>query len=232
MVDGKRMIVEDPPLIVRMPGVADLDGVRHFFETYRHTLADDRRQLLDQFHFVDAARKVVGVGSVGLRANIVLLAGRADLDPLLLQMKQAEASVLEPYTGDSTFASHGERVVIGQRRMQATTDLFVGWASVVGLDFYMRQLRDMKGSVNLDRITPIELTNYAAVCGNCLARAHARSLDPGLLHGYLGTGGPFIPAMVAYAKAYADQNEPRPRPAAGGRARRPDSRCPRPVTGR
>lgn len=207
VVDGKRTIVEDPPLVVRLPDIDSLEAVRDFFEQYRHTLADERRRLLDQFHFVDAARKVVGVGSVGLRAHVVLLAGRANLDPLFLQMKQAEASVLEPYTGAGAHASHGERVVIGQRRMQAASDLFLGWSTLVGEDFYMRQLRDMKGSVNLERVTPAELTNYAAVCGNCLARAHARSLDPGLLHGYLGNGGPFVVAMVAFAKAYADQNE-------------------------
>jgi len=207
IVDGKRVIVEDPPLVVHF---ADFDNRRqalYAYEQYRRTLADDRRHLLDQFEYVDAARKVVGVGSVGMRAAIVLLNGRAGY-PLFLQLKQAEASVLEPYAGESVLSSHGERVVVGQRLMQATSDVFLGWVTMDGADYYVRQLRDMKGSVLPDRRAGrARLAWYAGICGMCLAKAHARSLDPGLVTGYVGAGGPFIDAMVAFAKAYADQNE-------------------------
>src|SRR4029079_5698082 len=150
--------------------------------------------LLDQYRFVDAARKVVGVGSVGLRADIILLQGRADLDPLFLQLKEAQASVLEPHAGRSIYQHHGRRVVAGQRLMQATTDLFLGWSSFGGLDCYVRQLRDMKGSGDLDRTHAPILSRYAALCGGTLARAHARSVGPGLLTGYLGGGETFAAA--------------------------------------
>ncbi len=207
VVDGQRRIVERPPLIVRFDDLEDHIEVRNFFDGYAATLQDDRRHLLSHYRFVDAARKVVGVGSVGMRASIVLFEGRGALDPLFLQLKEAEASVLEPYAGSSTHENHGHRVVTGQRLMQATTDLFIGWSTFGGRDFYVRQLRDMKGSINLDRANGVTLTRYAYLCGGVLARAHARSVGPGLLHGYLGTGSAMSIAMVAFARAYADQNE-------------------------
>jgi uncharacterized protein (DUF2252 family) len=201
------VIAADPPLIVRFDDLADHATVEQFFATYVGTLSSEHQHVLRQYRYVDAARKVVGVGSVGMRASIVLLEGRAAMDPLFLQMKEAQASVLEPYAGRSLHATHGERVVAGQRLMQATSDLFLGWATADGVDYYMRQLRDMKGSVNLEHTTSEMLLRYSAVCGITLANAHARSVGPGLLSGYLGTGGPFIPAMVAFAHAYADQTE-------------------------
>jgi uncharacterized protein (DUF2252 family) len=205
--DGQRVIVEHPPLVVRLPDAGTYHSVKEAFAAYRRSLADDRRHLLDQYVLVDAARKVVGVGSVGLRANMVLLAGRAELDPLFLQMKEAEASVLEPYAGRSAYQHHAERVVFGQRLLQSTSDLFLGWSRFAGAAFYVRQLRDMKGSMDIDRTTPRVFAAYCNLCGTALARAHARSLGPSLIHGYLGSGGSFATAIVDFARAYADQNE-------------------------
>jgi len=221
-VDGEPRIVSDPPLIVPAADLAQdagirfeyLEGVvRELFREYRETLQPDRRHLLEEFRFVDLARKVVGVGSVGTRCWIVLLLGRDGADPLFLQIKEAQASVLEPYLGHSGFENHGERVVAGQRLMQATSDIFLGWVhSNVTLDgaerdFYVRQLWDWKTSVDLDTILPKGLEYYGEVCGFLLARAHARSGDRVAIASYLGKGDAFDQALAEFAVAYADQNE-------------------------
>jgi uncharacterized protein (DUF2252 family) len=205
VVDGRRVIVDHPPLIVRSPDPQMPELVREFLRRYKQTLSDDRRHLLDQYHVVDVARKVVGVGSVGLEALIVLLQGRAARDPLFLQVKQAEASVLEAYAGRSAYPRHGRRVVAGQRLVQATSDLFLGWSVMEGQDFYVRQLRDMKGTIDLDRTSAEVMVRYAAICGATLARAHARSAGPGLITGYIGDSDRFATALVAFAQRYADQ---------------------------
>jgi uncharacterized protein (DUF2252 family) len=205
VVDGKRVIVEDPPLIVRFNDPELLPMIKEFFQSYKRTLSDDRRHLLEQYQVVDVARKVVGVGSVGLAAMVVLLQGDAELDPLFLQVKQAQASVLEPYAGRSVYPRHGRRVVAGQRLLQATSDLFLGWSTLRGEDFYVRQLRDMKGSIDLDRTSLDIMVRYAAICGATLARAHARSAGPGLITGYVGTSETFAQALTRFARSYADQ---------------------------
>ncbi|HEX7292981.1 MAG TPA: DUF2252 family protein, partial [Solirubrobacterales bacterium] len=171
-----------------------------------------RRRLLGRFRYVDAARKVVGVGSVGTRAWILLLLGRDGGDPLILQFKEAQASVLEPYLGESDFDNHGRRVVEGQRLMQAASDSFLGWCRVRGIDgrerdFYVRQLWDGKGSSDPEAMSPAAMATYARLCGWTLARAHARSGDPIAIGAYLGTGEAFDLAMVEFASAYADRNE-------------------------
>jgi uncharacterized protein (DUF2252 family) len=186
--DGEPRIVSDPPLIVPAaelvgPGGMDLGEAAHrLIRLYRRTLPNDRRRLLERFRFVDAARKVVGVGSVGTRAWIVLLLGRDHEDPLFLQAKEAEGSVLEPFVGKSEFGNHGQRVVEGQRLMQAASDIMLGWLRTTGLDgverdFYIRQLWDAKGSANIDVMEPSAMLYYARLCGKTLAKAHARSGD-------------------------------------------------------
>jgi uncharacterized protein (DUF2252 family) len=180
---------------------------------YRSTLQGDRRHLLERFRFVDAARKVVGVGSVGTRAWVALFVGRDTNDPLVLQFKEAQASVLEPYLGKSEYANSGERVVTGQRLMQATSDIFLGWvrakATLDGAerDFYLRQLWDWKTSVDLDAILPKGFELYGEVCGFILARAHARSGDRIAISSYLGKTDTFDRALHEFSVAYADQNE-------------------------
>jgi uncharacterized protein (DUF2252 family) len=221
-VDGEPRIASDPPLIVPAAELAEqagipfehLEGVIHqLFREYRLTLQHDRRHLLEEFRMVDLARKVVGVGSVGTRCWILLLLGRDDSDPLFLQIKEAQASVLEPYLGKSEYANHGERVVRGQRLMQATSDIFLGWVhtkeSLDGAerDFFVRQLWDWKTSVDLDLILPKGLELYGEVCGFLLARAHARSGDRIAIASYLGKGDAFDRALHEFAVAYADQNE-------------------------
>ena len=189
--------------------------IHHLFREYRQTLQTDRRHLLEGFRWVDLARKVVGVGSVGTRCWILLLLGRDGDDPLFLQIKEAQSSVLEPYLGASAHGNHGERVVHGQRLMQATSDIFLGWIRAkpqdtldgVGRDFYVRQLWDWKTSVDLDNIQPLGLELYGQVCGFLLARAHARSGDRIAIASYLGKGDTFDRALVEFASAYADQNE-------------------------
>jgi uncharacterized protein (DUF2252 family) len=188
------------------------ESFRILIRSYRSTLEGDRRRLLERFRYVHAARKVVGVGSVGTRAWIVLLLGRDNEDPLFLQAKEAEVSVLEPYLGKSTFSSHGHRVVEGQRLMQATSDILLGWISTDGVDgvkrdFYVRQLWDMKGSATVEVMTPSALRDYAGVCGAMLAEAHARSGDAVAIAAYLGTNSAFERALAAFAESYADQNE-------------------------
>jgi uncharacterized protein (DUF2252 family) len=179
---------------------------------YRETLSDDRRYLVSSYRYTHAARKVVGVGSVGTRAWIVLLLGGDSSDPLFLQAKEAQRSVLEPYVGESPYDNHGRRVVEGQRLMQAASDIFLGWVEVEGFDgkercFYIRQLWDGKGSVELGRISVRDLANYAALCGEALARAHARSGNRFAIASYLGRGEVFDQAMARFAESYADQNE-------------------------
>jgi uncharacterized protein (DUF2252 family) len=219
VVDGERRIVSDPPLIVRIDDlVGDLpagdlnEALRVLIRSYRRTLSRERRQLLERFRYVDAARKVVGVGSVGTRAWIVLMVGRDGDDPLFLQAKEAQASVLEPYLGKSQFANNGQRVVEGQRLMQAASDIMLGWIRTIGLDgverdFYIRQLWDAKGSVAVETMTPSALTWYAKVCGWTLAKAHARAGDAVAIASYLGGSAAFDRALSAFAEAYADQNE-------------------------
>jgi uncharacterized protein (DUF2252 family) len=223
-VDDEPRIVSDPPLIVPVAELAAEVGLttdeieaplHHLFREYRRTLGADRRHLLEEFRWVDLARKVVGVGSVGTRCWIVLLLGRDGDDPLFLQVKEAQPSVLEPYLGASPYANHGERVVVGQRLMQATSDIFLGWvrseadATLDGAarDFYIRQLWDWKTSADLDTILPLGLELYGEVCGFLLARAHARSGDRIAIASYLGKGDTFDRALLEFARAYADQNE-------------------------
>jgi hypothetical protein len=208
-VDGRRMINDDPPLLVRIAEDDDLRTQIHgILEGYKRTLLDDRRHLLDRYRFVDAARKVVGVGSVGTRAYVALLEGRDEDDPLFLQVKEARASVLEGHFSSSTHKHQGQRVVAGQRLMQAASDIFLGWfRSPAGRDFYWRQLRDMKGSAEVERMSPEELTLYAGLCGWALARAHARSGDRVQISAYLGKSERFDTAIAAFAEAYADQTE-------------------------
>jgi uncharacterized protein (DUF2252 family) len=217
-VDGKYQIVSQPPIVVPARDLAATYGlspdqvmpvIHEQFRAYRATLQDDRRHLLERFEIVDAARKVVGVGSVGTRAFIVLLQGRDARDPLFLQIKEATASVLEPYVGKSRYKQHGERVVQGQRMMQAASDIYLGWTK--GLDvrrhFYWRQLRDMKGSAVVEDMIPLGLTFYARICGWTLARAHARSGDPVAIAEYLGDSDAFDTSITDFSQRYADQNE-------------------------
>jgi len=218
LVDGSYRIVSQPPIVVPMRDLGATyglspdevgAGIREQFRAYRATLQDDRRYLLERFRVVDVARKVVGVGSVGTRAFIVLLQGRDEHDPLFLQVKEATTSVLEAYLPRSRYEQPGERVVQGQRMMQAASDIYLGWTK--GLDvnrhFYWRQLRDMKGSVLVEAMTPLGLTFYARTCGWTLARAHARSGDPVAVGAYLGDGDAFDRSINDFAERYAYQNE-------------------------
>jgi uncharacterized protein (DUF2252 family) len=209
VVDGRRMIEDDPPLLMRIPEEDELRSqVYAILESYKRTLQEDRRHLLDRYRFVDTARKVVGVGSVGTRAYVVLLEGRDQDDPLFLQVKEAGASVLERYIKSSTFEHHGHRVVAGQRLMQAASDIFLGWfRGTAGRDFYWCQLKDMKGSANVEGMSPDELVIYAGLCGWALARAHARSGDRVQIAAYLGKSERFDGAVADFAQTYADQTE-------------------------
>jgi len=218
-VDGKLRIVSDPPLIVPIEELPeDLDPqsvetqVRSLLRAYRESLPGDRRQLLDTYRYVHLARKVVGVGSVGTRAWVALMVGRDEDDPLFLQFKEADASVLEPYAGASRYENHGERVVKGQRLMQAAGDIFLGWLPAVGMDgrerdFYGRQLWDWKRSADLEALDAEGYAVYARACGWTLARAHARSGDRVAIAGYLGSGDTFDRALAEFAELYADQAE-------------------------
>ena len=218
-VDGQYRIVSQPPIIVPAReleatyGVSaeTLQGVIHKqYRAYRATLRDDQRQLLERFQMVDMARKVVGVGSVGTRAYIVLLQGRDEHDPLFLQVKEATASVLEGHLPKSRYKQPGERVVCGQRMMQAASDIFLGWTRgqvEVNRSYYWRQLRDMKGSAAVESMAPVALGFYAQICGWTLARAHARSGDPIAIAEYLGESDQFDRSISDFAKRYADQNE-------------------------
>jgi uncharacterized protein (DUF2252 family) len=209
VVDGRRIIDDDPPLLVRIPdGDERRVQVNAILESYKRTLQEDRRHLLERYRFVDAARKVVGVGSVGTRVYVVLLEGRDQDDPLFLQVKEAGASVLERYVESNTYEHHGHRVVAGQRLMQAASDIFLGWfRGSEGRDFYWRQLKDMKGSAKVEDMSADELVLYAGICGWALARAHARSGDRVQIAAYLGKSDRFDRAIADFAKEYADQNE-------------------------
>jgi hypothetical protein len=218
-VDGELRIISDPPLIVPVEELLSPEAgawfeelVRNIIRRYRRTLPRDRRKLLERFRYVHAARKVVGVGSVGTRAWILLLLGRDEDDPLFLQLKEATTSVLEPFLGKSEFAQHGQRVVEGQRMMQAASDIMLGWDRVDDLegtprDFYLRQLWDAKGSALIDLMEPNVLEIYGKICGGTLARAHARSGDPIAISAYLGKRDAFDQALATFAESYADQNE-------------------------
>ena len=207
IVDGEPRIASDPPLIIPIEDFAtgsDKDDFEEFVQgairSYRRTLTADRRRLLERFRYVHAARKVVGVGSVGSRAWIVLLLGRDERDPLFLQLKEAQASVLEPFLGKSSFNNHGQRVVEGQRLTQAAGDIMLGWIRINGadgrsLDFYMRQLWDGKGSALVETMNPRAMTMYAKLCGSALAEAHARSGDAIAIGTYLGAGESFDRAL-------------------------------------
>src|SRR5205085_2724173 len=190
-----------------------IDALHELVRSYRATLQRDRRVLLEQFQLVDFARKVVGVGSVGTRAWIALLLGRDNQDPLFLQMKEAEASVLEAFLARSEFANDGERVVTGQPPMQAQSEIFLGWRHVESgpdekqRDFYGRQLKDWKGSAEVEQMVPKGMAVYGRLCGWTLARAHARSGDRIAIASYLGSGTAFDRAIMEFSKAYADQNE-------------------------
>jgi uncharacterized protein (DUF2252 family) len=220
VIDGEPRIVADPPLIVPIDGFAEgdkrteiLDWLEELLQRYQRSLGFDLRHLLEEFRLTDFARKVVGVGSVGTRAWIALMLGRDGRDPLFLQMKEAEASVLEKFVGRSEFDNHGERVVVGQRLMQAASDIFLGWLHVpAGIDgkprdFYGRQLRDWKGSAEIDQMVPKGMAKYGELCGWTLARAHARSGDRVAIAAYLGKGTAFDRAIVEFSRAYAGQNE-------------------------
>ena len=217
-VDGRYRIVSQPPIVVPARDVEAAFGVspeemqrtiHEQFRAYRATLQDDRRQLLERFEVIDVARKVVGVGSVGTRAFIVLLQGRDQQDPLFLQVKEATASVLEDHLPKSRFRQHGERVVQGQRLMQAASDIFLGWTKGVEANRYLywRQLRDMKASAVVENMNARGLVFYAGVCGHTLARAHARSGDPVALAAYLGKKDRFEQSIADFSERYADQNE-------------------------
>ena len=209
VVDGRRQFREEPPLLSRSAITEQYRGrVQKAFSGYRATLPEERRRLLERFHIVDMAQKVVGVGSVGTRAGILLLEGRDDSDPLVMQFKEATSSVLETYLGVSRASQHGQRVVEGQRYMQAASDIFLGWVrGEGGRDFYVRQLHDMKGSVDVDTILPIALTAYARLCGAALARAHARGGDVVAIDAYIGADETFSDAIEEFAQVYADQAE-------------------------
>jgi len=207
VVDGKRRIIDDPPLVEHDPrGAEILEELRTIYAQYLETLQPDRHQLLAQYRFVDAARKVVGVGSVGTRCWIVLGGAVVDGSPIWLQLKEAQESVLAPHLEATKFSNQGERVVHGQRLLQSVSDIFLGWSRAEGFDFYIRQLRDMKGSVDLSNVTPDELVGYARLCGLTLARAHARTGLSAVVAGYLGTSDTFDRAIGEFALAYAEQN--------------------------
>ena len=219
VVDGEPRIISDPPLLVPIQELLSEDErldfeqrIRELLASYRESLKGDRRHLFDSYRFVDIARKVVGVGSVGTRAWVVLMMGRDGQDPLFLQAKEAEASVLEPFAGKSEFSNHGERVVEGQWLMQAASDVLLGWLPALGIDdrerdFYVRQLWDGKRSVEIETLPPEGLAIYGRVCGWVLARAHARSGDRIAIGAYLGKGDAFDRAIAEFSERYADQNE-------------------------
>ena len=218
LVDGRYRIVSQPPVVVPLRDLQEQwgltpddvqDMLRKQFRAYRSTLQDDRRHLLQKFEIIDMARKVVGVGSVGTRAFIILLQGRDERDPLFLQVKEATRSVLESHLPKSAYRNPGERVVQGQRIMQASSDIYLGWTKGVQADRYLywRQLRDMKGSALVDSMSAAVMERYARLCGWTLARAHARSGDPVAMAAYLGSGEKFDRSITEFSRRYADQNE-------------------------
>jgi uncharacterized protein (DUF2252 family) len=218
-VDGEPRIISDPPIVVPIEELlhgGEATAAEHIFEVsfglYRDSLPDERRHLIDRFRYAHLARKVVGVGSVGTRDWIVLLLGRDGNDPLFLQIKEASASVLTPYLGPSEFEGQGQRVVEGQRLIQAASDIFLGWFRTQGIDgvtrdFYVRQLWDWKMGEDIDRMSPAGMGFYGQACGWTLARAHARSGDRIAIAAYLGSNDTFAGAIAEFAETYADQNE-------------------------
>ncbi len=209
VVDGRRRIVDDPPLIFHPKRHERFEHeIEEFFDEYYESLNDELHVLLDRYHLIDVAVKVVGIGSVGTRCAVALLMGENE-DPLFLQFKEARRSVLEQYSKmKSSYLNEGQRVVVGQRLMQSASDGLLGWSSHKGkLDFYFRQLRDMKISINLENLTDSEFIIYLGICGRCLAQAHARSGDPAMIAGYLGESNQFERSIADFAIAYADQTE-------------------------
>lgn len=205
---GRYRIRDNPPLIVHYRDPADARDSARFYAQYLTTLPPERRLLLERYHLVDVAQKVVGIGSVGTVCSVLLLLADEDVsDPLFLQVKQAEASVLEPYAGASVYENHAERVVVGQHLIQEASDVFLGWGTLNANDFYVRQLRDMKFVTDPSTLGPKGLAGHGAICGAALARAHARTGDPAQISGYLGDGSAFDAAVAEFADAYADQVE-------------------------
>jgi uncharacterized protein (DUF2252 family) len=205
MANGRPRITEEPPLRVRISDGEQADLIDHLLAGYRLTLAEDRRALFDRFTVVDVVRQVVGVGSVGMQVYLVLLEGRSGTDPLFLQVKQAGPAVYETH-GRPSHGNHGARVINGKRLMQSATDIFVGWGSLHGKDYYVRQFRDMKIIPSTALIAP-RLAEFATACGETLARAHARTGDPVAIDGYIGKGPRFTAAISQFAREYADQNQ-------------------------
>jgi uncharacterized protein (DUF2252 family) len=205
---GQRRFIDNPPLIYHLPNQTEyFEQISGLFEQYRDTLQVDRQFLLDRYRLVDVALKVVGVGSVGTHCGVALLLDDND-DPLLLQYKEARPSVLEPYAGKSPYPHEGQRIVSGQRLMQAASDIFLGWTTnLQGQDFYFRQLKDMKTSIKLKGMSARSLEDYAEICGAALARAHARTGDAAMIHGYLGSSDAFDRAATDFAITYAHQVE-------------------------
>jgi hypothetical protein len=206
MAKGRPRITEDPPGRVRVHDDEQADLLNELFAEYRLTLPEDRRTLFDRFTEVDVVRQVVGVGSVGMRVYLVLLEGRSGADPLFLQVKQAGPSVYEAHTQPSRHDHHGARVINGKRLVQSATDIFVGWGSLYGKHYYVRQFRDMKIIPRVERIGP-RLVTFATACGMALARAHARTGDPLAIDAYIGKGRAFDASLGRFAQHYADQNE-------------------------
>jgi uncharacterized protein (DUF2252 family) len=206
MAHGRPRITEDPPIRVAISEDEQLDIVEHLLAAYRLTLQEDRRTLFDRFTEVDMVRQVVGVGSVGMRVYLVLFEGRSGTDPLFLQLKQAGPSAYETHLQSSEHDNHGARVINGKRLVQSATDIFVGWGSLNGQDYYVRQFRDMKIIPSTELIAP-RLAEFATACGEALARAHARTGDPAAIDGYLGKNSSFCTAIGRFAERYADQNE-------------------------
>lgn len=208
VVDGRRRIIDEPPIVEHLPDTTTVHAVHTVLDRYRETLSEDRRVLLERFEIIDVARKVVGVGSVGTHCWISLMsADSTDDDPLFLQIKEANRSVLEPWIAPARHHNHGERVVVGQRLMQAASDLFLGWTSFRDRHFYVRQLRDMKGSIDISNVSATALVRYGGFCGTTLARAHARTGDPVAIAAYLGNGDGFDRAIASFSHSYADQTE-------------------------
>jgi uncharacterized protein (DUF2252 family) len=206
MAHGRPRITEDPPVRTTISDKEQADLVDHLLAGYRLTLQEDRRSLFDRFTEVDIVRQVVGVGSVGMRVYLLLFEGRTGADPLFLQVKQAGPSVYEAYIRPSAHDNHGARVIGGKRLVQSATDIFVGWGSLHGRDYYVRQFRDMKIIPDLELLAP-RLAEFATACGETLARAHARSGDPVAIDAYMGKGTKFTTAITRFARCYADQNE-------------------------
>jgi uncharacterized protein (DUF2252 family) len=206
MAHGRPRITEEPPIRVAISDEEQADLVEHLLSEYRLTLQEDRRTLFDRFTEVDVVRQVVGVGSVGMQVYLVLMEGRSGADPLFLQVKQAGPSVYETHTRPSRHNNHGARVINGKRLVQSATDIFVGWGSLNGKDYYVRQFRDMKIIPTTELIAP-RLVEFATACGETLARAHARTGDPVAIDGYIGKGVKFAASISQFARLYADQNE-------------------------